>query len=299
MILYLATIEVPAAAADAIAAALEGSEAPQAVAVSAFERGPGSIEITAHYADAPPRDALLALLRQAACASEFGALRIEPVLERNWVAEAEALRGPVHAGRFLVHGSHDRAKVQRKACTFEIDAGLAFGTAHHATTRGCLLALDRLLKRSRPRTVLDIGTGTGILAIAAARALNVDAIASDIDPVAVATAKENARRNGVAARVEVVEAAGLDHPALREAEADLLFANILMKPLLQLAPDFARAVAPGGVCILSGLLATQAPQVEAKFRAHGFILNSQILLVGWATLVMVRASARPGFIASD
>ena len=263
------------------------------MAVSAFERGKGIMEITAHYAEPPPREAVLALLRQAARGQKFEALRIEPVLERNWVAEAEALRGKVRAGRFLVHGSHDRSKVARNSRTLEIDAGLAFGTAHHATTRGCLLGLDRILKRRRPKAVLDIGTGTGILAIAAAKVANVTAIASDIDPVAVATARDNASRNGVAAQVQVIEAAGLDHPALRESKADLLFANILMTPLLQLAPNFAEVVVPGGVCILSGLLAAQAPQVEAQYRAHGFKLDSRILIGGWATLVMIRASTTP------
>ena len=151
--------------------------------------------------------------------------------------------------------------------------GLAFGTAHHATTRGCLIALDRLAKRERPRRVLDIGTGTGILAIAAARALNANVVASDMDPIAVAVAAENARTNGVQSRVIVVEAEGLAHPALRRAKADLLFANILLRPLLDLAPAFARALRPGGICVLSGLLEPQARQVEARFRALGFSLE--------------------------
>ena len=132
--------------------------------------------------------------------------------------------------------AHDRGKVPAGRSTLEIDASLAFGTAHHATTRGCLIALDRLAKREHPRRVLDIGTGTGILAIAAARALNTNVVASDMDPIAVAVAAENARTNGVQSRVIVVEADGLAHPALRRAKADLLFANILLRPLLDLAP---------------------------------------------------------------
>jgi ribosomal protein L11 methyltransferase len=197
----------------------------------------------------------------------------------------------VRAGRFLVHGRHDRGKVPPGRFTLEIDAGLAFGTAHHATTRGCLIALDRLLKRWRPAQVLDIGTGTGILAIAAAKALDGPVIASDMDPVAVAVAAENARRNGVRSRVLVVKAEGLAHPALRRANADLLFANILLRPLLELAPAFARALKPGGVCVLSGILDTQARQVEARFRALGFRLDSRILLGGWTTLLLRRGSS--------
>lgn len=279
-------------AAPDIVAALEEAETPRALAVSAFERSGGTIEIAAHYDEAPSREALLAVLGNAAGAAALHSLRIEPVPERNWVAEAEALRGPVRAGRFLVHGSHDREKIGRKACAIEIDAGLAFGTAHHATTRGCLIALDRLLKRGTADLVLDIGTGTGILAIAAARAAHTRAIASDIDPVAVKTARENVKRCGVAGRVTVVEAAGLDHPSLRRATPGLVFANILLKPLALLAPDFARAMPPGSVCILSGLLAAQAARAEAAFRAHGFRLETRILLDGWATLIMMRGSAK-------
>jgi ribosomal protein L11 methyltransferase len=196
----------------------------------------------------------------------------------------------VRAGRFLMHGRHDRGKVTAGRFTFEIDAGLAFGTAHHATTRGCLIALDRLLKRGRPRRVLDIGTGTGILAIAAARALGGPVLASDMDPVAVAVAAENASRNGVQSRVLVLKAEGLAHPALRRAKADLLFANLLLRPLLKLAPAFARTLRPGGVCVLSGIIERQARQVEARFRALGFRLDSRILLGGWTTLLLRRGS---------
>ena len=202
------------------------------------------------------------------------------------------LRGPVRAGRFLVHGRHDRGNVPAGRFTLEIDAGLAFGTAHHATTRGCLIALDRLAKQEHPRSLLDIGTGTGILAIAAARALNANVVASDMDPIAVDVAADNARMNGVQSRVSVFEAKGLAHPALRRAKADLLFANILLRPLLDLAPAFSRALRPGGLCVLSGLLDRQARQVESRFRSLGFSLDSRILLDGWTTLLLRRGSGR-------
>ena len=287
---YVATIEAPSHIAEAVAARLESAEGPAALAVSLFECGPGQIEVSAHYAERPSRERLIQLIEGVAGEEDLGALRIEALAAKNWVAEAESLRGPVRAGRFLVHGRHDRGKVPPGRFTLEIDAGLAFGTAHHFTTRGCLIALDRLLKRGRPAQVFDIGTGTGILAIATAKALG-GVIASDMDPVAVAVAAENASRNGVRSRVLVVKAEGLAHPALRHAKADLLFANLLLRPLLELAPAFARAVRPGGICVLSGILDAQARQVEARFRALGFRLDSRILLGGWTTLLLRRGSS--------
>jgi ribosomal protein L11 methyltransferase len=289
---YVATIEVPASCAEVIATGLEAAESPQALAVALFECGHDRFEVSAHYAEAPSRQLLTQLIEAASRDAWLGTLRIEPLPPKNWVAEAESQRGPVRAGRFLVHGRHDRGKVQAGQCTFEIDAGLAFGTAHHATTRGCLIALDRIAKREYPRRVLDIGTGTGILAIAAVRALNARAVASDMDPIAVAVAAGNARLNGVRSRISLVEAEGLAHPALRRAKGDLLFANILLRPLLELAPAFARGVRPGGFCVLSGLLNAQARQVEARFCSLGFRLDSRILLNGWTILLLRRGSRR-------
>lgn len=291
-IIFVATIEAPAASAEVIAAGLEAAESPQALAVSLFECGQDRVEVSAHYASEPPRERLTQLIEAATPDERLGALRIETLPQKNWVAEAESLRGSVRAGHFLVHGRHDRGKVPSGQFTLEIDAGLAFGTAHHATTRGCLIALDRLAKDQHPRHVVDIGTGTGILAIAAARALNANVVASDIDPIAVAVAAENVRRNGVRSRVTLVEAEGLAHPALRRAKADLLFANILLGPLLDLAPAVARALRPGGLCVLSGLLDRQARQVESRFRSLGFRLDSRILLDGWTTLLLRRGSMR-------
>jgi ribosomal protein L11 methyltransferase len=289
---YVATIEVPARDAEAIAAALETAETPVALAVTLFERGEDKIEVSAHYAEEPALEQLLALIGAAIGAGDFGDLRIEQLLPQDWVARAESLRAPVRAGRFVVHGRHHRGKVPRSRNAIEIDAGLAFGTAHHATTRGCLIALDRLSKQIRPRSVLDVGTGTGILAITAARALNTPVLASDIDPIATATAAANARMNGVGARVHLVTAAGLSHLRLSRASVDLLFANILLNPLLALAPAFAGAVRPGGICVLSGLLNAQARRVEARFLALGFSLDSRILLEGWTTLLLHRRSRR-------
>ena len=220
-----------------------------------FECGHDRVEVSAHYADEPSRIRLTELIEAASPDARLGALRIEPLPQRNWVAEAERLRGPVRAGRFLVHGRHDRGKVPAGRFTLEIDASVAFGTAHHATTRGCLIALDRLAKRTHPRRVLDIGTGTGILAIAAARALNARVVASDKDPIAVAVAAVNAQKNGMRRACGVVEAKGLAHPAYGVQRSTCSSPTSCSGPLLDLAPAFARALPPNGVCVLSGILA--------------------------------------------
>jgi len=292
---YVVTIEVPVEAAHAIAGVLEAAETPAAIAVTLFERGCGRVEVSAHYAEAPARDQLTELIQATPNPQELGALRIEPLADRDWVALAEGLRRPVRAGRFLVHGRHDRAKVGHGRFALEIDAGVAFGTAHHASTRGCLLALDRLLKTYRPKAVLDIGTGTGILAIAAARTLAPrasDIVASDADARAVATAMANARKNGAAPQLRVLQASGFAHPLLRRMQADLLFANLAPPALLELAGCFARHMGPNGIAVLSGIEQAQAGTVEARYRAAGFILKSRILLDGWATLMLTRGSPR-------
>jgi ribosomal protein L11 methyltransferase len=295
--LYQASIEVPAESADGIAAVLEEAESPAATAVTLFYCGGGRFEVSAHYDEAPSAATLAALLHDVASAADVGHMRIEALADTDWVTLSQGMRGPVQAGRFLVHGRHDRAHVARRTCTIEIDAGQAFGTAHHASTRGCLLAFDRLLKQGllnqrHPLCVVDIGTGSGILAIAAAKALKGRVLASDSDTLAVVIATDNARQNGVGARVRVVQAPGLAHAALRRARPDLLFANLLLRPLLELAPAFARAVRSGGICVLSGLTHDQVSRVEARFRSLGFRLDSRILLDGWATLLLIRHSSR-------
>jgi ribosomal protein L11 methyltransferase len=289
---YIATIEAPASDAEEIAACLEAADGLATVAVMLFECGEYRVEVSAYYTEEPDREGLIELIEGAVSKEDLAGLRIELLPDKNWVAEAERLRCPVRAGRFLVHGAHDRGKVPAGRFTLEIDAGLAFGTAHHATTRGCLIALDRLLKRRRPHCVLDVGTGTGILAIAAARALTRIVVASDMDQVAVAVTAENARKNGVRSRIRLVQAEGLAHPVLRRAQPDLLFVNLLLMPLLDLAPAFAGVLRPGGLCILSGILKTRARRVEARFRALGFTLDSRILLNEWTTLLLRRGSTR-------
>jgi ribosomal protein L11 methyltransferase len=248
-------------------------------------------------------EAVVAAFEDAA--GGWHALVVETVAARDWVAASLAGLKPVSAGRFLVHGAHDRAGVPAHRVGIEVEAALAFGTGHHGTTRGCLLALDALLKRglrparpgrpARPAArILDIGTGTGVLAIAAAKALRGRVLASDIDRRAVDVARANARLNGVGALVEVVHAGGLSARRLGErAPFDLVFANILLPPLKRLAAPIAHVLAPGAHVVLSGLLAAQAPAALAAYGAQGLRLAACIPLDEWVTLVLTR-NDRPG-----
>jgi ribosomal protein L11 methyltransferase len=189
--------------------------------------------------------------------------------------------------RSLLHGRHDRAAVPPNRIGLEIEAALAFGTGHHGTTRGCLIALDRLLKARRPRHILDVGAGTGVLAMAAARALRQPVVASDIDAVAVRTAAGNARNNRAAPWMRIVHAAGVNHPAIRRCGGyDLVFANILLGPLQRLARPLARLSAPGGHVILSGLLPAHANAACSAYRAQGLLLERRLNVDGWITLVL-------------
>jgi ribosomal protein L11 methyltransferase len=289
---YQATVEAEPPAAGRIARALDEAEVPQALSVSYFDLGNGRFEISAHYAEAPALDVLTALIDKAADGGIVSPLRIDEVANANWVVVSQGQRPPVRAGRFLIHGSHDRDTAPRNRFTIEIDADRAFGTAHHASTRGCLLALDTLVKRGRPDLVLDLGTGTGVLAIAAARAFDRPVVATDTDPVAVAIAKDNARKAGVAQQIHALQAEGFAHGALRCLKPDLILANILARPLYDLAPAMAKALQPGGLAILSGLTPDQAPALAARYRTHGFVLEKRIILDGWATLILGRRSAR-------
>ncbi len=211
------------------------------------------------------------------------------VAQRDWVASSLAGLTPVRAGRFLVHGAHSRDAVQPNDIGLEIEAALAFGTGHHGTTRGCLLMLERVLKRRRPQRVLDVGTGTGVLAIAAASALKCRVAAGDIDKVSVAAARSNARLNRAGAYVHPVAASGLQHPSLRGRRAyDLVLANILAKPLRLLAAPLAASVADGGEIVLSGLLARDVRGVVSAYAWQGFHLAGRMDLEGWATLLLQR-----------
>jgi ribosomal protein L11 methyltransferase len=257
-------------------------------AVAAFE-GPDGWSVEAHFAGVPDEAAVRACVAAAAGEDAGAALGFETVAATDWIAAS--LRGlkPVLAGRFTVHGAHDRAAVAPNRIGIEIEAALAFGTGHHGTTRGCLLALDRIVKTHRPRRALDVGTGTGVLAIAAAKALRRPVLASDIDPEAVGIARANARLNGAAPWMMCLHAAGLtDRRIHARAPFDLVFANILLPPLKRLAGPLARLMAPNARVILSGLLATQENAALAAYRAHGLLLVRRIPLDEWVTLVLAK-----------
>jgi len=240
------------------------------------------------------RDGLQEMLAAKVGKSAARALKFETIVKKDWIAASLAGLAPVAAGRFLLHGRHDRARVAINRIGIEIEAALAFGTGHHGTTRGCLLALDRLLKARRPRRILDVGTGSGVLAIAAAKAGRRPALASDIDPHAVAAARQNARMNRAGAFVGVVQADGVRGPRFRApAPYDLMFANILLQPLKRLAVPLARLAAPGGRIVLSGLLVSQANAALAAYRMQGLVLERRIVIDGWATLLLARPRRQP------
>ena len=208
----------------------------------------------------------------------------------NWVALSQAALPPVRAGRFTVHGAHDTDRVPQGPGAILIEAGEAFGTAHHATTYGCLLALDQLARTHTFKRILDLGCGSGILAIAATRAWGKARILGvDIDERSVEVAEENAQTNKASEHIEFV-CGGVEAPAIRKAAPfDLVVANILAAPLIELAPDIARvADAPGGIVVLSGLLTREAPSVQAAYNAQGFALLSHRRCDGWSVLTLVK-----------
>jgi ribosomal protein L11 methyltransferase len=280
-------------------------------AVAAFECPDGRWTMAIYFSTPPNEAAVRALVGLGAGAEAANALVLERLESKDWVAASLEGLAPVEAGRFFVHGRHDRSRLRSHRIGIEIEAALAFGTGHHGTTRGCLLALDHVLqqKRSRPtrpparfrthrsggkrisrrRRILDVGTGTGVLAIAAAKALRQNVLASDIDRRSVELALANARANAAAPWIEILHADGLDAQRFRRlGPFDMVMANILLGPLTRLARPMRRLLAPGAQVILSGLLNHQAAAAVAAYRAQGLLLERRILLEGWTTLVMRR-----------
>ena len=264
--------EAPRAAALAVYRKLEilFEEDGLPLAVVELDEKAGIDEVSV-YADAA--DGTVAP-RIAAALAETGvevALETETLPDIDWVTHSLDALPPVRAGRFIVHGSHDRACVAAGDVAIEIEAGLAFGTGHHATTALCLRLIDERLRRGRPRRVLDLGTGSGVLAIALARAARMPVLATDIDPVAVRVARDNARLNRAAQWVVAETATGFGHPVIANgAPYDLIVANILARPLMALAPQMANHMAPGGELILSGILDRQRNGVVAAYVQQRF-----------------------------
>ncbi len=294
------------------------------VAVSLVDAGQGNWCVTLYFRSAIDEATVRDLAKIVGGAEAARALNFDHIAAKDWVAESLVGLKLVAAGRFIVHGAHDRAGIPPNRISIEIEAALAFGTGHHGTTRGCLLALDRMckslskrranvhrhpevrakrapkgdgpgrhpsrracgahLRMTAPR-ILDLGTGSGVLAIAAARVWRTRVLATDIDAAAVRVARANARLNRVGPLVEVVQAAGVAAPVIRaRAPFDLVFANILLEPLQRLAAPLAKIVAPGGRVVLSGLLTAQANAALAAY--HAFRLERRIMLDGWTTVVL-------------
>jgi len=277
------------AAAEALGAALEALDPePAGVGVFELEDGSGLWEVGGYF-EAAPDDVALALLAAVHGARPFA---VSALPETDWVARVRRELAPVRAGRFHLYGSHDADAVPAGVVPLLVEAAMAFGTGHHGTTQGCLRLFDRLLAAgAAPAPVADVGCGTAVLAMAAARVWEgVPVIACDIDPLAVEVAARNVVANGLAGRVEVVEAAGLAHARIDAAAPfGLVFANILKGPLVELAPAIAAAGAPGAHVILSGLLVAQQAEVCAAYAAVGFAPGDREEIGDWASLALRRA----------
>jgi len=288
MLTYTALTTLPGKSqAEALGEALEELEpAPTGVGVFEVEDGKGIWEVGGYFLD-QPNDIDLALLSAAFGA---GAFVVSEVPDQDWVAKVRRELPPVEAGRFFVYGSHDAALLPKGRIGLLIEAAMAFGTGHHGTTLGCLRAYDWLLDDGQTfNNVLDLGCGTAVLAMSAARMGATNVLASDIDPVAVEVAVANVKANGLVGRVDCVESIGFDSPVVRAgAPFDLIFANILKGPLIELAPDMAAHLTAGGMAILSGLLVEQADDILEVYRAQGLALEAREDLGEWSALTLRR-----------
>jgi ribosomal protein L11 methyltransferase len=276
----------PRAAAEAAAERVDADPLLEGATYSILEEDEdkGLWRIDAFPTSDEEADRVQAVLEQA------GGLKVarEVLADADWLAMALSGLPPVRAGRFFIYGLHDRGKTPAGAVNLRIEAGAAFGTGHHGTTVGCLLAYDRLLKARRFRKVLDVGAGTGVLAIAAAKTGATLAVGTDIDRVSVRISRENAAVNR--ARARFVHASGLNHRLVAShAPYDLVFANILARPLISLAQDIKGALRPGGIAILSGLLRAQERAVKAAYLSRGFKVRFAIRRDAWVALALERA----------
>ena len=280
-----------------IRARVHGAEAATAVfaildevaaAVSVFEIAPQEWRVEAYPSSSVLTPAIVARIAVASAAAEGRLVEIgeEKLPARDWLAENQLDFPPLRVGRFFIHGSHHRGRVPAGTIGITIDATTAFGTGEHPSTRGCLIALETLARRRRFHHPLDIGAGTGIFSIAAAKLLRRTVLARDIDANTVSVARHNAARNGVAGLVRIRQAPGYRDRALRRSRFDLVLSNILARPLALLARDLARVLAPGGRVVLSGLLRRQEPIVLTPHRGCGIVLERRVVLDGWSTLIL-------------
>jgi ribosomal protein L11 methyltransferase len=285
---YVARLVAGEAAARRIADLLSESLDPTDSACAAFEQPDGRWQVDVHFRKRPDEKSLRAIIAMAGGDKLARAMSVQKVAPRNWVKESLIGLRPVTAGRFVVHGAHDRDRVPAHCVGIEIEAATAFGTGHHGTTRGCLLALDYLARNYKPRHILDLGTGSGILAIAAAKLFRVPVLATDIDARSVAVARDNARLNGVGAFVTAIHAADLRAPEVaRRAPFDLVMSNILLRPLQRLAAPMARQLEPNARVVLSGVLKAQSNAALSAYRSQGLVFERSFPLDGWFTPLMV------------
>ncbi len=290
-IVHIATLSAPEADLRRLADAIEADDALAHLAIDAVEVTPETWRLTLYLPEAPDRTlrAQLNTVARATLGQSSPGFAIERLPDTDWVAKALEGLKRVRAGRFLVHGGHDRSEARPNDIAIEIEAGEAFGTGHHGTTAGCLLAIERTVKTRPVRNALDVGTGSGVLAIGIARLAHCPVLASDIDPVATRVAAQNVRLNGVAPMVEVVTAAGIEHRLFAvNGPYDLVVANILAGPLVALAPAIAQRVAPGGTVILSGLTTSQQVRVAAAYRRQGLLPAATGIIDDWVTLTFAR-----------
>lgn len=292
-------METDAAGALAAMAALENAFAEEGAPVSVHETrqdGPWVAEALVAEPVEPGATPPERRARDALAAAGLDLpLAVADLEERDWVREGLAFLKPVRAGRFTLFGGHDRDRVPPSRFALEIDAGSAFGTGHHATTLGCLLALEALARRGLSGPVLDVGTGTGVLALAAARTLPERSpgrpaiVATDVDPVAVAVARRNAAMAGLVRRLDLVATDGVRHHVVRAAAPyGLVFANILARPLIALAPDLAPLVAPGGRLVLAGFRSADERRVVGPYLARGLVRRWRRVIEDWPTVVLGR-----------
>ena len=255
--------------------------APSALLIAEDPFGPNAT-VEALYPEPPDADLLSSLVGQS--------VSVEPLPDQDWIRQSQLGLPPVRAGRFFLYGAHDSGRVPAGVIPIRIEAGLAFGTGHHETTTLCLEGITLVGRRRRPSTILDLGCGTGVLAIAAAKLWHRRVLASDIDPVAAQVARGNARMNGAGPNLGVIVADGLNTPAIRShGPYDLILANILAGPLRQIAPALSVALARGGIAVLSGLLRDQEHQVSSRYKAQGLVYRTALRKGPWSALVLERA----------
>ncbi len=289
---YKLTVIVDKRDVDDICTLIEETLDATAISFKAVTEGSANWTVEAYFPEEPKREIALNILDtlQHSTRQNKDSLVIEELPDEDWVTKVQSNLTPVIADNIVIHGSHDTHKFAGKRLAIEVDAGQAFGTAHHGTTKGCLLAMQRVMKRQEFHNILDLGTGSGVLAIAAAKLQpSAYVLASDIDPISTRVAQENCENNNTSHIVETLHATGLHHSVLQSRMPfDLLIANILAGPLIKLAPEISHAVAPDGYLILSGLLRTQSRSVQATYLNNHFTLEGRIPLDEWMTLILKR-----------